>query len=227
MDTLKKIPIRYIGELHHVRLINFSVEKEEVLPLLPAGIQPRDYKGRALISMVNVKLSSMRPDFLPKSLGFNYQHIGFRLLIDDAAYSQGQQKGIYFIKSFTENALVALGGKLFTNYKLEKAHIIDAFEGFSLHKGNAFLRYRLTAKPTYPLEEGLKDNVASVDRAYSFIGNQLMKVQIMRESWPVRWIGCEDFETTFFETARLEGAFEVCGTIPYEWLPPQPVLPCA
>ena len=32
MDRLKKIPLSYVGELHQVRLINFSVDKAEVLP---------------------------------------------------------------------------------------------------------------------------------------------------------------------------------------------------
>jgi hypothetical protein len=227
MDFLKKIPIRYTGELHQVRLINFSVDKEEVMPWVPEGIQIRDYKGRALISMVNVKLRNMKPGFLPDALSFNYQHIGFRLLIDDAAYSQGMQKGIYFIRSFTDKVLMALGGSLLTNYKLEKADINDSFDGFCLKQGNQFLKYRFTAKPEYQLEDRLKENVASVDRAYSYIGEQLMRVQIMRDRWPVRWIGCEGFETNFFKTARLEGAFEVAGMIPYEWLPPKPVEPCA
>jgi hypothetical protein len=44
-------------------------------------------------------------------------------------------------------------------------------------------------------------------------------VQIMREKWPIEWVKCTHFETDFFKTARLEGAFKVKEMIDYEWLP--------
>ncbi|MDX5398083.1 MAG: DUF2071 domain-containing protein, partial [Hymenobacteraceae bacterium] len=87
MDLLKRIPIQYKGELHQVKLINFTVEKSEIEPFLPKGIKIRNYKNRALISMVNVKLHHMHPAFLPANFSFNYQHIGFRLLVEDAEFN--------------------------------------------------------------------------------------------------------------------------------------------
>ena len=227
MDLLKKLPLTYTGELHQVCLVNFSVEKEEVLPYLPEGLQLRDYHGRALISLVNVQLRNMRPDFLPKALHFNYQHIGFRLLLDDAQFNDGTAKGIYFLRSFTDKALLVQGGSWFTNYKLEKATLKNEAGAFELRQQNHFLRYRLhDAKPPQVNGE-LLQMVGALDRAYSFIGKQLVKVQIMRERWPMEEVTCEGFETNFFKTARFEGAFRVREVIPYQWLPFKPVTPCA
>ncbi|WP_125185487.1 DUF2071 domain-containing protein [Botryobacter ruber] len=227
MDLLKKLPLTYTGELHQVCLVNFSVEKEEVLPYLPEGLQLRDYHGRALISLVNVQLRNMRPDFLPKALHFNYQHIGFRLLLDDARYSNGTAKGIYFLRSFTDKPLLVQGGSWFTNYKLEKASLTNEAGAFELRQHDHFLRYRLSESKPLQVNEELQQLVGALDRAYSYIGKELVRVQIMRERWPIEWVTCEGFETNFFQTARFEGAFRVREVIPYQWLPAKAVTVCA
>lgn len=226
MEMLKKLPIKYVGELHQVRLINFSVEKEEVLPYLPNGIKVRDFNGRALISMVNVQLRNMRPGFMPKALHFDYQHIGFRLLVDDAQYSDGKAKGIYFLRSFTDKTLMVQGGSWLTNYKLEKATIENNGGSFELRQGNKFLKYHLLDERSRLLNEELMETVGALDRAYSFIDGELVRVQIMRERWPIEWVTCEGFETNYFKTARFEGAFQVPEVIHYQWLPPKPVERC-
>ncbi|PTX11356.1 uncharacterized protein DUF2071 [Pontibacter mucosus] len=226
MEMLKKLPIEYVGELHQVRLINFSVEKEEVLPYLPKGLKTRDFHGRALISMVNVKLRNMRPDFVPKPLHFNYQHIGFRLLVDDAPYSNGAAKGIYFMRSFTDKALMVQGGSLLTNYRLEKANIRNKETDFELRQGESYLTYTLRDEPPAQVNQELQEMVGALDRAYSYINGELVRVQIMRERWPIEWVSCEGFKTNYFKTARFEGAFQVREVIHYHWLPPKPVVPC-
>ncbi|WP_187263931.1 DUF2071 domain-containing protein [Pontibacter beigongshangensis] len=230
MEMLKKLPLTYVGELHDVRLINFSVEQEEVLPLLPERLRLRDFQGRSLISMVNVKLRHMRPDFMPDALHFNYQHIGFRLLIDDRKYNganrNGDAKGIYFLRSFTDKSLMVHGGSIFTNYRLEKAAITNSDNSFELRQGNEFLKYNLRDEQPPQVKEELKQMVGALDRAYSYIGDTLMRVQIMREGWPIEWATCEGFETNFFSTAKFEGAFRVRDMVPYQWLPPKPVPQC-
>ena len=222
MNWLKRLPIHYIGRLQDVRLINFSVDIEEVKPLVPAELSIRNFNGRAVISMVNVHLRHMRPKGLPKALGFHYQHIGFRLLIDDAHLNKGEAKGIYFLRSFTDTPWVAKVGNWMTHYRLSKARIEDPFN-FELTQGDQFLRYRLTHEQAEQ-DDQLKAMIQAVDRAYAVDYNSLLKTQIQREQWPIQWVGCEGFETNFFKSARFLGAFEVPEVIDYEWLPPEKVL---
>ena len=122
MSLLKRIPIHYKGELHDVRLINFSVEMEEVLDKIPPMIKIRNFGGRAMISMVDVKLKNMRPAGMPL-LHFNYRHLAFRLLIDDSRNNHGVNKGIFFFRSFTDKPFIVFGGTLMTDYNLETAKI--------------------------------------------------------------------------------------------------------
>ena len=218
MNALKKLPINYKGELYEVKLINFLVALEEVQPLVPKGLKVRDFDGQAIISIVNVKLKNMRPVFAPKPLSFDYQHVAFRLLVDDREYSDGQCKGIYFIKSFTDKAWVVSTGSLLTHYKLSLASIQDD-EQFVLKQNSHFIRYRLSGQPC-ALDEDLKAIIQPLDRAYAVDGKNLLRTQIQREAWPIRPVHCTDFETNFFQTAKFLGAFEVQEVIDYEWLAP-------
>ncbi len=223
MNLLKKLPIRYSGQLHQVQLINFSVEREEVESLVPWKIKLHNYKSRALISMVNVQLRHMHPTFLPSSVHFNYQHIGFRLLIEDAHYAHDYHCGIFFLRSFTDKSLIVQGGKLLTNYNLEKADIIATPQMLTLRQNDSFLTYALDDNAPSLTDDYLYQQVSQIDQAYALIDNTVCKTQIMREKWPIEWVNCYHFQTNFFQTARLEGAFCVKETIDYQWLPAKPV----
>lgn len=224
MDLLKKIPITYLGELHDVRLLNFSVDIDEIRNHVPAGIRIRDFGGRALFSMVDVKLKNMRPAFLPSCFHFEYRHIAFRLLVADGDGSHGQHKGIFFHRSFTDKPLIVAGGKYLTDYNLEMARIEERGREVILSRGEDHLSYELE-DVACPAKEGseLQINIQALDRAYSMLGPVLRVTQIQREKWPISPVECTRFENTFFSSSRLEGAFRVFETIYYRWLPPKPV----
>jgi len=80
-------------------------------------------------------------------------------------------------------------------------------------------------KPTSP-NPNLKETIRVIDRAYSVLDNKVRVTQIQREKWPIEWITVPRFETNFFTSARLEGAFSVNEIINYQWLPPQAVPTC-
>jgi hypothetical protein len=220
MRLLKRLPIHYKGELHDVRLINFSISMEEVSGKIPADIKVRDFNGRAMISMVDVKLKNMRPAALPL-VRFNYRHVAFRLLVDDSQYNKGEQKGIFFFRSFTDKPLIVFGGKLMTDYNLETASIKETGNEVIIAQGGNEVKYCLDDLNVAQSDE-LKNTIGALDRAYSIMGNSIIRVtQIQREKWPIQLVNCKGFENTFFNTAKFEGAFRVPETIYYDWLPPK------
>lgn len=221
MNWLKRLPIHYKGELHDVRLINFSVAMEEVLKKVPACIKVRDFNGRAMISMVDVKLQNMRPIALP-FIRFSYRHVAFRLLVDDSLYNMGAHKGIFFLRSFTDKPLIVLGGSQMTDYNLEVANIEENDNEVVISQGDRKVKYRLDGLNS-AVDSELKNTIGALDRAYSTLGNTIRVTQIQREKWPIQCANCSGFENTFFKTARFEGAFRVLETIYYDWLPPKVV----
>lgn len=221
MSLLRRLPIHYKGELHDVRLINFSVTREEVSGKVPANIKVRDFNGRAMISMVDVKLKNMRPVALP-FLRFNYRHVAFRLLVDDSQYNNGSNKGIFFFRSFTDKPLIVFGGKHMTDYNLELASIEDNGNEVTIVQGEKKVKYSVDGPSVLPNDD-LKATIGALDRAYSVLHGTIRVTHIQREKWPIQPVNCHGFENTFFKTAKFEGAFRVPQTIDYDWLPPKPI----
>ncbi|MBL7697878.1 MAG: DUF2071 domain-containing protein [Chitinophagaceae bacterium] len=221
MNLLKRIPIHYKGELHDVRLVNFSVDINELKDRIPSTIKIRNFNGRAMISMVDVRLRKMRPVFFPL-FKFNYRHIAFRVLVDDSEYNAGTSKGIFFYRSFTDNLLIVSGGRMLTDYNLESAHIEENESTVTISKGNNFVKYCFD-NSSVEGDDKLLTAIGSLDRAYSMLGDSIRVTIIQREKWPIKPVSCSRFENTFFKTARLEGMFRVFETIYYDWLPPTKV----
>lgn len=224
------LPIEYKGELHEIHLVNFTVDPQEVASLLPAPLKLRLFDGRAMISMVDVSLRKMRPTFLPGFLNFNYQHVAFRLLIEDQAYNQdGNQKGIYFLRSFTDKPLIVTGGQWTTDYNLENAELRNLPRGLEVRQKDKVVAYNLLGPDPNPeINPELKSVIGAIDRAYTADNqNHVYRTRIMREHWPLIPMQVQRFKNTFFKTARLEGVFKVPEVIHYRWLPQRRIRPCA
>lgn len=220
MKTSYHLPISYYGELHDVHLINFSVDLHEIKTLLPGGLQPLQIRpGRCLISMVNVDLQRMRPFYSWFPGRFRYRHIAFRLLTDDRFIAQGKNRGIYFLQSFTNKRWVASAGSRLTIFRLRTARITynAARTSFRLQHGDHSVHYSIQPGEIANGTDAVKGWIQSLDRAYYAHGEETRYVKICREQWPLVPVTCTDFQTNFFPSARLEGAFVVPQTIYYHW----------
>ncbi len=210
--------MKFKGELHQVKLINFSVEKEELNGLLPKELKLFDYHGRALISMVDVHLKNMKmTSFMPS---FSYRHLAFRVLVDDTEFNQEEPKGIYFLQSFSSNPLMVVGGNMIANYQLNLAKIESSFNTLKIQQKDKFLHYALSGSDAVKNED-LFTVIKRIDRAYAAKNNKVEVTRITRKEWPIKPVSLLNFETNYFKTARLEGAFEVGKVIHYVWEKPE------
>lgn len=70
MSLLRKLPITFQCDLEKVKVINFSVDQEELLPYIPEGTQVMDFDGQAVFSMADLQVKRMRPRHFPKACPF-------------------------------------------------------------------------------------------------------------------------------------------------------------
>lgn len=223
MSLAPYLPLSFRGTLHDIRLLNFSIDTCEAQLLLPPPLRAGNFQGRALVSMVSVRLRSMRLRSLPTWSGFGYRHVAFRLLVDDSQYTDGSTKGIYFVRSFVHNPLLALGGNILTDFRFSTAHIEQTPEHLIVASRSGSITASFSGQPA-KANPDLQTAVGAVDRAYTVHKRRVYKVQIQRSSWPLVPLECTYFQTSFFHSTRFEGAFIVPETIPYMWLPPQEIL---
>lgn len=221
-----QLPISFYGELHDVHLIQFSVQMDELKNHVPSELPVLEYEpGRALISLVNVDLRSMKPFSRHFPLSFGYRHIAFRLLIDDSGMYGNDSHGIYFLRSFTDHPLVKLGGPLVDFFHFTPAKFTHnrSYTSFRIEQGEHSLSYGIHPGRIAENQQQLKEKIAGIDRAYNIMNGKPVMIHIAREQWPLVPVQTTEFSTVFFKSARLEGSFVVPQTIRYTWEKPKPV----
>ena len=73
------IPMRTI--FRECFLVNFQVDPDVMRRLLPAGIEPDLYGGKAWLSIVIAEMERMRPAFLPALFGITYDQVVYRAVV--------------------------------------------------------------------------------------------------------------------------------------------------
>lgn len=215
--------MKFTGELHNVKLINFSVDLQEVLPMVPQSLKVFQENGKAIISMVDVQLKNMRPTWLP-FFKFGYRHVAFRLLLDDSKFNKIEPKGIYFLKSFSNRPLMNWVGNLISNYKLTNGKIKEIYDAFSLKQMGKYVDYALDPFSEVNEDNALYQKIHRIDRAYATEDNGIFVTKIARKHWPIEQVKCYHFATNFFKSAKLLGAFKVKDVIHYTWNEPKKVI---
>ena len=213
--------MKFKGESHDIKLINFSVKLEEVLPFVPKSLNILQDNGRAIISMVDVKLKNMFPSIAP-FFKFGYRYVAFRLLLDDTIITGvNKPKGVYFLKRFSNKFIFNFFGNILFNQKTTHANIIDNYDAFSLRHGAKRLEYALDPYSKCFGEPFLHQKIQRIDRVYETNENGIFVSKIFKENyWPIEPVKCYYFETDFFKTARFLGAFKVKEILNYTWNPP-------
>lgn len=226
MNPATRLPFAIRGELHDIHLINFSVDPLELLHRfgpLPKPLKPRLHEGRALISMVDVQLRKMRAATWWLPFRFSYQHVAFRLLVEDESFTDTPDRnGIFFLKSFTNRPMITAGGNRLTNFNFQTAHIDNFTSGMRLSTDENFIAYDIDgplSETTHPTR--ITEVISRIDRAYAVEEAAIWETRILRDRWPLRPMHCNHFSTNFFNSARLEAVHKVPEPIPYTWLPPR------
>ncbi len=205
--------MKFTGELHNVRLINFSVSLEEIMPIVPNQLKILQDKGKAIISMVDVQLKNMKTKSLP-FFKFGYRHIAFRVLLEDNVI---EPKGVFFLQSFSNKSLLNFLGNLVSNYKLSNCKIEEYFDAVSLTQGNKYINYALDPYSKTVPNDSLYQKIKRIDRAYTAEKDETYVIRITRKKWPIEPIKCYHFATNYFKSAKLLGAFKVNEVIHYTW----------
>ena len=209
----------YKALLKDIRLINFFVDEEELLQEMPA-LPLFKINDKPVISLLDVKLFQLQPTFLFKGFQFSYRHIAFRVLIkDDRLHTDGVNRGIYYLHSFTNNPFIACCGMIFTNFNFRPARIDEDENSFSLHHKRKWLNYKLDFDNDSTKSKGLMQKLMQIDRAYSLNGKGFKFTQVRRNDLPLHPVCCSHFATNFFETSRFIDAYCVSQPLNYEWLP--------
>lgn len=221
MEPLTYIPWTFTGRIANCNLITFSVEPEELRPMLPEPFKPHLYEGRALLSIADLDLRGLRLRTRFPLPHFTYRHIGLRVLLEDP-FGQGED-GLFYLRSWTQRPMLRRLANLGTEFRYADAQFRYLPGGMVMKTEEHFLHYNYCGPADQsPREVQLHDLIERTDISWSLLKGKIWKRRIRREAWPQHAMNCNVFATNLFFTARLETATKVQGIVPFEWPRPQP-----
>ncbi|MBS1767151.1 MAG: DUF2071 domain-containing protein [Acidobacteria bacterium] len=103
-------------------LVTHRIPEADARALLPPELAPVTHRGSAFLNTVIARMEAMRPQGLPAILGLDYWHVGYRLYAK-AATVEGQQEGLYFLRSDCDRRMLAMAGNLFFDFRFHTAQI--------------------------------------------------------------------------------------------------------
>ncbi len=99
-------------------LVNFAVDPQALQRKLPPHLKPDLHEGKAYLSIVIARMIKMRPDFLPRVFGLTYNQIVYRAVV-----RRGAERGVTFLRSDADNALMVAAGNAFTFFRFHRSQI--------------------------------------------------------------------------------------------------------
>jgi len=229
------IPMRTI--FRECFLVNFQVDPDVMRRLLPAGIEPDLYGGKAWLSIVIAEMERMRPAFLSALFGITYDQVVYRAVV-----RHGSERGVCFLRSDADNRLMSLAGDWLTFFRFHYSPMRFRREGH-------LVPFDLTAAPseradihaTYDLSSASRQMpsgsaFAELARAQPFLvelfvafgtiptSDDILKVRIKRGEWDIfvvedlrgQYRFMQDSASFPSGSAALDSVFYV-KELPYYW----------
>src|SRR5437867_4324319 len=104
-------------------VLTYAFPQELLLPLLPPGLSLDTYEGFGFLAIAMVQTRELRPVFLHKVLGQRFFLTGYRIFARYQTVTGRRLRGLYILRSDTDQASMALLGNLLTHYGYHKAEV--------------------------------------------------------------------------------------------------------
>ncbi len=117
LESLKNHPFAVEAFFDNSLVLTFAVPKEQLQSLIPECLSLDTFKDEwAFIAVAMVQTKHLRPKRFPKFLGNHFFLIGYRIFVRYTNNKGKRLRGLYIIKSETDNKKMEFIGNLFTHY---------------------------------------------------------------------------------------------------------------
>lgn len=102
------------GTIKRRILVNFRADEKNIQKILPKGIRPKLYKGKAIAGICLIRLEHIRPKFAPEFLGLSSENAAHRVaVLWENKYGETCE-GVYIPRRDTDSFINStVGGTLF------------------------------------------------------------------------------------------------------------------
>lgn len=233
---LKNHPFAVEAFFESSLVITFAVPKEQVQQLIPACLELDTFEGKwAFIAVAMVQTKSLRPKGFPKMFGNNFFLIGYRLFVRFTNQAGKHLRGLYILRSETDNRKMEFFGNIFThyNYTTTDIHKIRQNGTTEISSNKSDFNIRIESSDNEDISLPAGSPFADWKEAKRFAGplpftfsynpadKKVLIIEGVRENWkpmPVRVIqhNFSFINRMNLGDVRLANAF-IIHNIPYCW----------
>lgn len=235
MNFLKNHPFAVEAHFNSSLVLTFAVPKEQLQKLIPECLELDVFQDKfAFVAVAMVQTKYLRPKAFPKFLGNHFFLIGYRIFVRYTNEEGKRLRGLYIIKSETDQHKMEFFGNIFTHYnytttdisqeisrniktlKSTKSEFIvkieETEEEIALPENSPFSDWKDARRFAGPLPFTFTYNAEK---------KEVLIIEGVRENWKPAPVKVVDFKFKFleqdvFKNKVLANAFEI-KNIPYWW----------
>lgn len=235
LSQLKNHPFGVNAYFDHSLVLTYALPKERLQALLPPCFAVDSFKDKwGFVALAVVKTNRLRPAGFPAFAGQDFVLVGYRIFVRYTTTQGKRLRGLYILKSETDNRLMTTLGSVFTRYRYTTTDV-------HLERNENRLCAKSEASGLYVLVEAGNENVplppgspfGSWKEARRFAGplpftfsfdkekNEVLLVEGQREDWSPQPVCVHRADVGFlrkagFDDAVLANAFLV-QNVSYHW----------
>jgi len=233
---LRTHPFPVEAYFEHSLVLTFAVPRAELQALLPAPLVVDSFDDEwGFIAVAMVQTRHLRPRGLPRWLGQDFFLLGYRAFVRYPDARGKRLRGLYILRSETDQQRMTWLGNLFTHYHYHTVDIGQQATATQLcvQSRQADLRVAVQLPTTDGTPVPLPPHSPFADWAaarrfagplpftFSVVGNQVIIIEGVREHWQPEPVAVTEAQVGFFEQLPfskrvLANAFLV-RDIPYAW----------
>jgi hypothetical protein len=235
LNALKNHPFAVEAFFESSTVLTFAFPKEELLNLIPACLTLDTFDEKwAFVAMAMVQTKDLRPKGFPKFLGNNFFLIGYRIFVRYTNQNGKKLRGLYILKSETDQKKMQLMGNIFTHYNYTTTDITQQEDSQTKIINSHQSKFKITIdktieNPDLPVNSPFKDWKEARRFAgplpFTFTYNENRKevliIEGVRQNWTPTPIHVRAYELNFFNERKLNNpilanAF-IINHVPYYW----------
>ncbi len=236
MSFLKNHPFAVSAYFKRSTVLTFAVPKERLDHLIPECLQLDTFQDKwAFVAVAMVQTENLRPKGFPTFMGSDFFLIGYRIFVKYIDNRGKRLRGLYIIKSETDQKRMEVQGNIFTHYNYTTIDIAQVDNGqthlVKSTRSNFEIEWQRFFGPDEAMPPGSPFNDWADARRFSgplpftFTYNkpssEVLIIEGVRQNWKPQPIQVNKHHIGFLQQlgladAQLASAFVVEDT-PYYW----------
>jgi hypothetical protein len=235
LSFLKNHPFAVEAFFERSIVLTFAFPKEKLQHFIPECLSLDTFDDKwAFVAMALVQTKNLRPKGFPEFMGNDFFLIGYRVFVKYIDIRGRRLRGLYILKSETDNPKMEFFGNIFTHYNYDttdinyqeqgnKVSTSSAKSGFNIELENAAGEVELPEQSPFSNWKEARRFAGPLPFTFTYepASKKVLIIEGVRENWDPAPVKVINLEISFFKDMNLEGrvlanAFMI-SNIPYMW----------